>query len=237
MEARRRRHAVLQHGSVRTAASPSNCRPTHEDVGSEQVNVAVPEAGDDRCAPAVDHRHAVWNGHVAHRPDALDASVTDDDRRIGEARCIGRPIDRRTDDREIACAADRPTTGPRARAERRTVSRFFARSRNTLVFFSVRTTRSCMHSFVDELPRIGAVESANAYGSYEFGVEVSKVHSVLDTRNGLQRLPVRDAATGTTVNGSQSPVAPDVLSSGLRMAFDLHRAKLEVDPRSADPSA
>jgi hypothetical protein len=94
-----------------------------------------------------------------------------------------------------------------------------------------------MHSFVDELPRIGAIESANAYGSYELGVEVSKVYSVLGTRNGLQRLPVRDAATGTTVNGAQSPVAPDVLGSGLRMAFDLHRAKLEINPRSADPSA
>lgn len=94
-----------------------------------------------------------------------------------------------------------------------------------------------MHSFVDELPRIGAVESANAYGSHEFGVKVSKVHSVLGTRNRVQRLPVRDTATGTTVNGAQSPVAPNVLSSGLWVAFNLHRAKLEVDPRSADPPA
>ena len=69
--------------------------------------MAVPEGGDDRCAAAVDHRRAVGNAHVAHRSDALDASVTHDDRRIGEARCIGRRVDRRTDDREIACAADR----------------------------------------------------------------------------------------------------------------------------------
>ena len=78
-----------------------------EDVRPEQVDVAVPEAGDDRCAAAVDHRHAVGNGHVAHVSDVLDASVVHDDRRIGEARRIGRPVDRRTDDREILCAADR----------------------------------------------------------------------------------------------------------------------------------
>jgi len=60
---------------------------------------------------------------------------------------------------------------------------------------------------------------------------------VLRARRCLQRLPVRDAPTSSAVNGAQRLVSLDVLRSGFRVAFDLDRAELKVDPRSADATA
>jgi hypothetical protein len=57
---------------------------------------------------------------------------------------------------------------------------------------------------------------------------------VLGPAYEFQRLPVRHTTTGATVNGTQSSAAPNVLSSGLWVPFDLDRAKLKIDPRSTD---
>jgi len=48
---------------------------------------------------------------------------------------------------------------------------------------------------------------------------------------------MRDAPTGSTVNGAQSLVSPNVLRGRLRVPFNFDRPELEVDPRSAYASA
>ena len=48
---------------------------------------------------------------------------------------------------------------------------------------------------------------------------------------------MRDAPTGSTVNGAQSLVSPNVRRSGLRVAFDFDRPELKVDPRAAYAAA
>src|SRR5262249_8977662 len=92
-------------------------------------------------------------------------------------------------------------------------------------------------SFVDELPRVGAIEPAHAHCRNELRIKVPEVHAVLAAWRGLQRLPVGDASTCLAENGPQRPVTPDVLSGGFRVGFDLHRAKLEVNPRPTDAPA
>ena len=74
-----------------------------------------------------------------------------------------------------------------------------------------------MTLLVDEPPCVCSVEAANPHRGGEFGVEVPKVYPMLGDGSWRQRLPVSNAATGSTVNCPQSLVAPDVLGSGLRV--------------------
>lgn len=60
---------------------------------------------------------------------------------------------------------------------------------------------------------------------------------MLRARRYLQRFPVSNAPASSAVNGTQRLVSLNVLRSGLRVAFDLDRAELKVNPRSADAAA
>jgi hypothetical protein len=57
------------------------------------------------------------------------------------------------------------------------------------------------------------------------------------SHGGLDRLPMRDAATGLAVKPAKRSVAPDIPRGGRRMALDLHGAELEVHPRPTDAAA
>src|SRR5580765_5419258 len=74
--------------------------------------------------------------------------------------------------------------------------------------------RRFTRSLVDELPGIGAVEAPDPDRGDQAGVEVSEVHAVLGAWNGVERLPVRDAATGSAVHRPKRPVALDVADEG-----------------------
>jgi hypothetical protein len=63
--------------------------------------------------------------------------------------------------------------------------------------------------FVEELPCVRAIELPDSDGRYECGFEVPQVDSVLGSFSWNQRLPVRDAAAGATVNGPHRSVALD----------------------------
>ena len=89
-------------------------------------------------------------------------------------------------------------------------------------------------SFVDELPRISAVEFSNANRCDELRVEIAKVDAVFATRCRLQGLPVGHASAGFAMNRAKGFVAPGVLGCCLRVAFNLNRTELEVDPRPAN---
>src|SRR5262249_538256 len=91
-----------------------------------------------------------------------------------------------------------------------------------------------LNSIVDEGPRVRSVEAANAHGGNQRRIEVAEVHALLRPRAWLEWLPMRDAPTGSAVNMAQGSVSPDVLPSGFRMAFDLDRTELIVDPRSTN---
>ena len=60
---------------------------------------------------------------------------------------------------------------------------------------------------------------------------------MLHARRWLQGLPMCDAPASSAVNGAQRLVSLDVLRGGFRVALDLDRAELKVDPRSADSAA
>ena len=61
------------------------------------VHVAVPQAGQQGLAAAVDHLRARWHGHRLARADCGDRALVDDDRLVGEEaawhrrRRAGRP--------------------------------------------------------------------------------------------------------------------------------------------------
>ncbi len=71
-------------------------------------------------------------------------------------------------------------------------------------------------------------------GRYECGFEVPQVDSVLGAFSWNQRLPVRYAAAGATVNGPHRSVALDVLGGGFRVPLDLYGTKLIVGPGPTD---
>src|SRR5687768_10129293 len=91
--------------------------------------------------------------------------------------------------------------------------------------------------FVDELPRVRTVQTPNSYRGNEFWIEVPQVHAMLRARRWLQGLPMCDAPASSAVNRAQRLVSLDVLRGGFRVALDLDRAELKVDPRSADAPA
>ena len=66
------------------------------------------------------------------------------------------------------------------------------------------------------------------------GFEVPQVDSVLGSFSWNQRLPVRYAAAGATVNGPHRSVALDVLGGGFRVPLDLYGTELIVDPGTTD---
>ena len=92
-------------------------------------------------------------------------------------------------------------------------------------------------SFVEEGPRLGAVEPAHAHRGDQRGIEVAEVDAVLRAGLRIKRLPMRDDAARAAMDRPQRAVAPDVFGGGLGMAFDLDRAEFEVDPRTADAAA
>jgi hypothetical protein len=94
-----------------------------------------------------------------------------------------------------------------------------------------------MKLLIEELPGIRPVESTNFDGCDKFGIEIAEVYAVPGSPSWRQRFPVRDAPTGSTVNGAQSLVSPNVLRGGLWVAFDFDRPELEVDPRPAYATA
>ena len=88
--------------------------------------------------------------------------------------------------------------------------------------------------FVEELPSVRAIELPDSDGRYECGFEVPQVDSVLRSFSWNQRLPVRYAAAGATVNGPHRSVALDVLGGGFRVPLDLYGTELIVDPGTTD---
>ena len=90
---------------------------------------------------------------------------------------------------------------------------------------------------VDEFPRIRSVKPSYTDRRNELRIEVPEVNPMLRAGRWLQRLPVRDASASPAVNGTQRLVSVDVLRGGFRVALDLDRAELKVDPRSADAAA
>jgi len=88
--------------------------------------------------------------------------------------------------------------------------------------------------FIEELPSVRAIELPDSDGRYECGFEVPQVDSVLGSFSWNQRLPVRCAAAGATVNGPHRSVALDVLGGGFRVPLDLYGTEFIVDPGTTD---
>ena len=93
------------------------------------------------------------------------------------------------------------------------------------------------YSVVNERPPVGTIESAHADRCNELRIEVPEVDAVLAARSWLQWFPVCDTPTRPAVDGAQRFVSPDVLCGGFRVRFNLHRAKLKVNPRPTDAPA
>lgn len=87
---------------------------------------------------------------------------------------------------------------------------------------------------IKELPSVGTIELPDANCCDEARLEVAQIDTMLGARLDLKWLPMGDASTRATVNGTKRSVAPDVLRCGFGMPFDSDRAELEVDPGTTD---
>ena len=90
---------------------------------------------------------------------------------------------------------------------------------------------------VQELPSVRAVEAPNLNRLQDFRVEVPQVDTVVSTRFGVQRFPVRSASACCATHGPECFVTLNVLLGFLRMTGNPHSAELVVGPEGTQAPA
>ena len=94
-----------------------------------------------------------------------------------------------------------------------------------------------LFQFVEELPRIRAVESSDANAADQGRVEVAQVYAVPGAGQRIDGLPVCHAAACAAVDRAKGFVALNVFGCGVGVTFNPDGSELEIDPRPTDPAA